>query len=779
MLRKSGLFIASLLILLHSFAQRTVKGTVIDVQTKQPIPGATIKGEDNQAKVADDNGAFEWRTGSGAQKITVSSVGYLDKTLVVKENSGNLLIFLDPAGYRLNTVQISGWSNGKKDNQLDVAKSVGILTTSDFDRGNGLSLENSLNVIPGVDMQSRTTSGGQRIIIRGYGSNTNFNGQGASVYLNNIPVTDATGTTIMDDIDFSTLGKVEVFKGPQSSLYGSGIAGVVNMYTMKPQPDQTRVVEDNTVGSYNLWRNNTRIETAGASSAILFNYGHQQEHGFRVNDADWKDYFMFNGDFFVSDRSTISTYFSYAHSVEQLAGEMTDSIFYHRIVWSDPAYLVNQSKVDIESFRTGVTDNYKIDRHFSNQTTVFTDGYTLNSPFAHGRTEDLAFTFGGRTGFVYNSDTGAVNVHGIIGAQFEKTIAFNKSYNLVNDTLGAIKGDLQNESMTYNLFTEWKINLPGRFIATVGSSLDFTEYGIADLLANSANPTHANQSGYESFHPSVTPRISLLKLLNDHTSVYADVSDGYSPPPTSDIVNSVLGQVNYGLKPESGIQYEIGTKGDLLSRKLSYQVALFDLYVHNKIVSETVPATSTEATYTEYVNAGAQQDLGAELTVSYAVLDDKKSAITLLRPFLTYAYSDFTYKNFNSDNNDNAATVHYGGNKVAGVAPSVVNLGLDLETKPGFYLYVTYRYVDKVPYTFDNLNYARAYNLLSAKVGYKSMLGNHFSVDVFAGGDNLLNNTIYSFLFFSGNLAGTTDPHFLPEPYNATYYGGAKLAYIF
>lgn len=775
MRKKLGILSFSLLLVLHSLAQRTVKGTVIDVQTKQPIPGATIKGEDNKATAADDNGAFERTIGSGPQRVTVSSVGYLDKTILVKENSGNLLIFLDPASYYLNNVQISGWSNGKKDNQLDIAKSVGILTTSDFDRNNGLSLENSLNIIPGVDMQSRTTSGGQRIMIRGYGGNTNFNGQGASVYLNNIPITDATGTTIMDDIDFSTLGKVEVFKGPQSSLYGSGIAGVVNMYTMKPQPDQTRVAEDNTVGSYGLWRNNTRIETAGSNSAILFNYGHQQEHGFRQNDADWKDYLMFNGDFFVSDKSTLSAYFSYAHSVEQLAGEMTDSIFYHRIVWSDPAYMVNLSKVDIQSFRTGVTDNYKISRHFSNQTTVFSDGYTLNSPFAHGRTEDMAFTFGGRTGFVYSADS----VHGTIGAQFEETVAFNKSYNLTNGVLGAIKGDLQNTSMVYNAFTEWKVNLPAGFIATAGASLNFTEYGISDLLANSANPTHANQSGYKSFNPSFTPRLSLLKQMNSHLSVYADVSAGYTPPPTADIVNSTIGQVNLGLKPESGIQYEVGTKGDFLKGKLSYQLALFDLYVHNKLITEQVPATSTEPTYSSYVNAGAQQDLGAELSLSYAVLDNKKSAVTLLRPFLTYAYSDFTYQNFNSDNNDNAATVHYGGNKVAGVAPSVLNLGIDLQTKLGFYLYVTYRYVDKVPYTFDNLNYARAYNLLSAKVGYKSMLGNHFSIDVFGGGDNLLNNTIYSFLFYSGNLAGTTDPHFLPEPYNATFYGGAKLAYIF
>ncbi|HVU96552.1 MAG TPA: TonB-dependent receptor [Puia sp.] len=679
----------------------------------------------------------------------------------------------------LNTVQVTSWSAGKKDNQLDVPRSVGVLSAEDFHRNNGLSLENSLNLIPGVSMGSRTTFGGQRIIIRGYGNNTNFNGQGVQVLLNNIPITDATGATILDDIDFATLGKVEVVKGPASSLYGAGVAGVVNLFTLKPRPNQTRFVEENTGGSNGLWRTNTRFETANEHSSLLVNYGHQEQEGWRTNSASRKDYAQFSGDFYVSDKNTLSAYFAYAHSLEQLAGEMTDSIIYHRIVWSDPAYLVNGSKTVIESFRAGLTDNYRIDGHFSNQTTVYTNSYTLNQPFAHGLTDNQAFTFGGRTGFVYSSDTGNVTVHAILGAQFQKTIAFNKSYNLANNVPGGIRGDLQNSSQGYNVFTEWKFSLPAKWIVTAGGSLDFTEYAIADMLANSANPTHANQSGDKSFSPVFMPRISLLKLLNEHVSVYADLSRGYTPPPTSNVINSVLGTANKSLKPESAFQYEIGSKGDLLDGKLSYQLALFDLDIRNKIVAQQVPASGTTPTYTTYVNAGRQQNLGAELALSYAIVNSPNSAVTLLRPFVTYTYSDFKYKDFYSDNNHNAATLNFSNNKVAGVAPNVVNLGIDVQTKPGFYAYLTYRHVDAVPYTFDNKYSARPFNLFNGKIGYRSQLGNHFSVDLYAGADNLTNSTYYSFLFFSGTLAGTTDPHFLPMPYNAAWYGGAKLAYIF
>jgi iron complex outermembrane receptor protein len=268
-------------------------------------------------------------------------------------------------------------------------------------------------------------------------------------------------------------------------------------------------------------------------------------------------------------------------------------------------------------------------------------------------------------------------------------------------------------------------------------------------------------------------------MLSDHISVYADVSRGYTPPATSNVVIAAIGRVDQDLSPESGFQYEVGSKGDLFSRKLSYQLALFDLDVHNKIVSRTVPAAGGLPQYTEFVNAGRQQDLGAELSLSYLLLDDKQAAITQLRPFVTYAYSDFKYKNFKSDHNNNAATVDYSNKKVAGVAPNLLNIGVDLETKPGLYAYLTYRYNDAVPYTFDNLHAAKSYNLLNAKIGYRSLLGRHLSVDLYAGADNLTGSTYYTFLFYSGNLAGTTDPHFLPMPYKTTVYGGAKLAFIF
>ena len=120
---------------------------------------------------------------------------------------------------------------------------AGVLQQSDIGRFDGVSLVDLINTIPGVFMQTRTPFGGARITLRGYypstsGNSPNSNGLGYNVFLNGIPITDATGTTILDDIDYSTLGSVEVIKGPNSSRYGSYIGGTVNLTTARPTADQ-------------------------------------------------------------------------------------------------------------------------------------------------------------------------------------------------------------------------------------------------------------------------------------------------------------------------------------------------------------------------------------------------------------------------------------------------------------------------------------------------------------------------------------------------------------
>jgi iron complex outermembrane receptor protein len=260
------------------------------------------------------------------------------------------------------------------------------------------------------------------------------------------------------------------------------------------------------------------------------------------------------------------------------------------------------------------------------------------------------------------------------------------------------------------------------------------------------------------------------------------VSTGYTPPLLSNVISN-NGAVDASLKPERAVQYEIGTRGSVFDKKLTGQVSLFDLENTDKLISQTV------ATVTSTVNAGKQRNQGAEVSASFLALNstNKNDILTLVRPWVTYTYTDAKYVDFKSDNNNTAATVNFSGNAVARVPKNMMSAGLDAASGTGIYFNGTFQHVDKVPVTFDNSTYVSSYNLLGAKVGYKKEIDRRYLINAYVGGDNLTNSTYYNFLFVGPNYkglsqgpdGGTGDGFILPAPYKASYYLNLSLSYAF
>jgi iron complex outermembrane receptor protein len=662
------------------------------------------------------------------------------------------------------------------------AQSIGTLSRPELERNTGLFLDESINLLPGVRLENRTVSGGQRITIRGYGNGTNFNGTGYKAYLNGIPITDAEGTTILDDIDFSTLGRVEVIKGPASSLYGSGIAGVLKMYTLRPEPNATRFTQELIGGTQTLFRTNTRVELGTDNSSVLVNYGHQHSDGYRIHSQSNKDYVLLSADVEPNTRQSLSVYGAFNKSVDQLAGQLTEEQFNTRQNVGEPAYLANDAHVGISSIRFGASHSYEFHPVVNNVTSAYASGYQLDQPFAGGRTDNLALNFGGRTAFNLRFGGPGFASVGVIGGEIQQTNSFKKSYNLNDGILGGIRGDLQVIALQASTFTQWDFLLPYEFTLTAGASLNFVHYNIQDRLANSANPSHADQSGVKDFTPVISPRVALLKAFGRHISIYGQVSQGYTPPGSGSVVIPQIGAVNTNLKPERATLYELGTKGNLIEGRFSYEIALFDMLVKDKLTTQAVTNDAGTVLYNYTTNAGSQSNRGLEVAAKYSVINDKSGTLSLLQPFVGYTLSHFRYTDFKSDNNNNANTVDYSGNKVVGVPMNLVNVGFDLALRWGIYLYGTYQYVDSMPLTYDNAHSAKSYSLLNAKVGYRPDLGRHFQLDVFAGGNNLLGNLYYTMVFLNASYVDSQgrpiDPNvYLPGPYSATFYGGVNLSY--
>lgn len=776
--RSALLLPVTLLFAASAAAQTQVRGTVFDAYTNARLANVTVTDSSTSATARTDaRGQFSLPC-TGATTLVFRRSGYAAARHAVARCAEAIQVGLVPGAQSLAAVNVVG--NAERPD-LDEPQSVAILSNQALHRSSGLFLEQAVNLTPGVRMERRTMAGGQRITIRGYGNGSdagNFIGMGYKAYFNGIPLTNAEGQTILDDVDFANLGRVDIIRGPASSIYGAGIGGVVNMYTARPDRMGTAVVQSVTSGSHGLLRSDTRLERMTDGASIMVGYGHQDYDSYRIHSASGKDYGTFLGEFRPSDRQTLSTFVSYAHSRDERAGELDSAEFVQKLNTGEDRYLNNDAHQAIESFRVGVTHSYRLSDRVENVATAYYSGNMLDEAYAVGLNSKSSQTFGARV--VFNTDfTGStLPLRGVSGVEFEKTNAVARGYGLTDLVLGALRSDLETQTMQYSIFTQWDASLPADFTLTAGASANFIEYAITDRMANSGNPTHQDASGRKVFDPVVTPRVALRRMFGPNISAYASVSQGYSPPTSSDAVIPFTGEANEGLKPERATQYEIGSKGNLFGNRLSYQVALFDMHVTDKLTSQTVFETDGTPLYSYTVNAGDQIDKGLELGVAYSLIDSPARFVSIVRPFVSYTYSDFTYDDFKSDNNDNAGTVDYTGKHVVGTAKNVFSAGVDAGLRSGVYGNVTYYRTGDVPVSYDNAHWAPGYSLLNAKVGVAREVGSRFALDAFVGGNNLTNSLYYTMVFLNHKFDSPTPPHmYLPGPYKATFYGGVKVTF--
>lgn len=695
----------------------------------------------------------------------------------------------------LNEVEISATSNSNK-SLLSQPASIVKLNHSELKRGMGLYLDDAINInVPGVYMQRRTVSAGQQFNIRGYGNgvrgtngvNSNFDGQGYKVYLNGIPITDAEGITLMDDIDFNSIGSVEVTKGPAGSLYGLAIAGAINLKTIKPEKGKTSIGQDIMYGSYGLRRLTTHYQMATDKSSLLINYGSQAYEGFIAHTKSHKDFVNLSGEFHPSDKQTVSVYMGYSNSYDERQGELTINQYETFDYSGNPAYIKNNAHSNIISFRAGIGHTYQFNKYISNHLTVFGTGISNNSSSAAGWTDKSPINYGARSTFNFNFNLAEnIKLTGIIGGEFQQQLAQVIGYSMVNNPIeptgyniiGSMKSNQFYKTETSSFFTDWTLNMPKGFDITAGIGYSYMYILLRDrfYVAGSSKPTTYSK-GYDNMY---SPHIAINKVFNKKISAYISYSKGYKAPTSSYFFIPTTGQMNTNLNPEIGNQFEIGTKGDLLNNYLHYEVSLFNIIYSDKMTTQAVPLNppAVGTAYSYVVNRGGQDNKGIELLVKSTVYKSSTAFFKSINPFVNFCYSDFKYVNFTyqslSGDKKSIVETDYSGNAVAGVAPITFNGGIDILTKIGIFFNVNYAYRDAMPFTSDGLNKTKSYGLLNSKIGIHQTILKHIEFDAYLGTNNMT-NTQYSYMVFVNQLPDA----YMPAPNKINYFGGVNLKYNF
>jgi vitamin B12 transporter len=145
-----------------------------------------------------------------------------------------------------------------------VGASVTVITEDELETYNYERIEDALRQVPGVEVQ-RSGSPGKATTIRIRGANPNQ----VQIMVDGMRVKGPTaGIGDLSELTLDAIDRIEVVRGPQSSLHGAdAVGGVVNIITKKGR-GPVRATVHTEAGNYDTFRQ--RVEVTGAVEAFNF-----------------------------------------------------------------------------------------------------------------------------------------------------------------------------------------------------------------------------------------------------------------------------------------------------------------------------------------------------------------------------------------------------------------------------------------------------------------------------------------------------------------------------
>ncbi len=760
-------FVGALLFLFQeSMGQNQVlTGRIYDLQTRQSLSNASIQ-DDRGLELArsDASGNFILKERPSANQLKVILPGYLIQTVKIEQGIAELNIQLEADAVRLNEVRVSAYNTNKT--IQETAGAITLVTARDIGRGSAVSFQPAFNAIAGVRMDQSTLSEA-RISIRGNGVRSAFGIRNLKIYINEIPVTEADGTTRIEALDVNSIGRAEVIKGPVSSIYGAGTGGVIN-FQLQRSPYQEQSLEVSGIaGANGLHRIATTYRSGGDKLNSYVAYGWQEYAGYRAHSKDMRRFLTGNFQLFPSDRRVVTLLLNRTTQYSEIPGSLTAAQVAVNPLQANPVNLDKAAGRYQNWTRIGLGQQYHFNGQLENITSVFTYFYDLNHPLPYAYIRNFYQSYGGRSRFNYDPGFKRLSTVFTLGGEFNEGRTKGAQYVNNQGKEGAINSNIDYRNTLHSLFYQSETRLGAYTSLVLGLSYNSLRYDITDYQKQ-------NQSGIKKFDPQASPRIALSHKFSNALSLHASMSSGFSPPSGSEIKN-VDGSVNPRLQAEKGINYELNAKGNLLKSRLEYDLAIFKMNMKGELIAQAI-----QQGITVYNNAGKTSHNGTELSVSYQILNEEDHRLlNIVRPFAAITYSDFKFRDYKKLGAQGQVTETYDGNILTGVAPWVLNVGLDLETRLGIYAFGNYFYSDHLPLNDSNTAFNGSYRVVNGKIGYKTRINRWFELNAYAGLDNIFGEKYSSIVSLNATASGDVQPaYFNPSP-GRNGYGGLSLKYLF
>lgn len=545
----------------------------------------------------------------------------------------------------------------------DAARSVSIVDQQRIQNGRQqLALDEALAGIPGLYLQNRYNFAQDlRVSLRGFGARSSFGIRGIKIIVDGIPETLPDGQAGVDSIDLGSARRIEVLRGPSSSLYGNASGGVIAIETELGQ-EQPFVEANLAVGE--LGYEKYQLKTGGQAANInyLINVSTQNMDGYR--DHSRSEGTLLNARFGIALGEQDSLTVAFNHTDQPVADDpgginaaqaATDpSSARDRNVLFDGGEALDQQRIGFvykrsRSAGTLTLRNYYVWRDFSNKL-----------PFEGGGSVDLDRYFYGLGAQFAFGDMLPDHMELAVGFDIDRQDDDRKRFDNVQGVIGPLVFDQREKVDGNGVYVQGRLEFSDAWALSAGLRYDEIRFDVADHYL--VNGDDSGKVSFDQISPSVGLTYDFGRGL-----LFGTFSSSFETPTTTELANpDGSGGFNQALDAQTAKSVEIGYKAG--SKQLYYELAVFHIDLEDELTPFEV-ATSPGRTF--FVNAGESSRTGIEAAVSWTSTNGFGVDASL-------TWSDFTFDEF-IDNNGN----DFSGSRLPGLPEYFGYLALRYETEGG------------------------------------------------------------------------------------------------
>jgi iron complex outermembrane receptor protein len=497
---------------------------------------------------------------------------------------------------------------------FDLPASVDVIDARTLHEGQPqVSLSETLSRVPGVFAANRQNYAQDlQISSRGFGARAAFGVRGVRLYQDGIPVTMPDGQGQTGSFSLLAAQRMEVLRGPFSTLYGNASGGVIAVFTEEPQ-DPPLLTLNGGGGSYGTYTASAKLSVRSGAAGAVAAASHFETDGYRDHSAAQRQ--VANAKLVLMPNSgTRITLIGNS----QYQPETQDPLGLTRAQWSDnprgvdPAALQFDTRKTINQSQGGIA----LQQQLGDTATLDVTGYggrrlirqylALSGIGAtsSGGVADLNRDFGG----IGARLTWRTRVLGgplaiVAGADTDRQHERRRGFVNQNGDLGDLRRDEDDIVRSADGYAEvqWSPWPAWSFTGGVRSSV--VRYSSRDHYVTAQNP---DDSGARTFRDT-SPVLGAVWHVTGSVNAYASYGEGFETPTFAELAYRSGGTgLNFALDPARSRAAEVGVKA-LIGSRQRVTLAGFVVRTRNEIVIDA--ATGGRTTFK---NAGHTRREGIE-----------------------------------------------------------------------------------------------------------------------------------------------------------------------